>query len=118
MTKADRYFFPIAIAVFALVLVAVFFIRHTAHEDVTLSTHPQADQSANQSYENRSKININTAGIEELAILPGIGDAIAARIVSYREEHGYFSSISDLTQVEGIGSERLLQIQEYITVGG
>lgn len=48
-------------------------------------------------------ININTATVDELKELPGIGDVISARIVAYREEHGFFSSVEELDKVRGIG---------------
>lgn len=49
-------------------------------------------------------VNINTADVSELERLPGIGPALAARIVAYREAHGPFSFCYELTDVSGIGS--------------
>lgn len=48
------------------------------------------------------KININTAGVKELMTLSGIGEAKASDIISYREEHGPFSDISDIMKIQGI----------------
>ncbi len=62
-------------------------------------------------------LNINTASRTELTGLPGIGEALAQRIIDYREAHGGFSSIEELEQVSGIGSKRLDAIRDYITVG-
>ncbi len=59
-------------------------------------------------------VNINTAGVEELESLPGIGQVLAQRIVDYREANGPFRSAEDLTQVEGIGQAILEGMQEYI----
>ena len=67
---------------------------------------------------NGSVININTATALELATLPGIGDVIAQRIVDYRNAHGSFRTVGELTAVEGIGEKRLNAILAYITVGG
>ena len=50
-------------------------------------------------------ININTANIEELMALNGIGEELAGRIVSYREECGLFKSIVDIKNVRGIGEK-------------
>jgi comEA protein len=50
-------------------------------------------------------IDINRAGAEELTSLPGIGPALAQRIVAYREQHGPFASIEALQQVSGIGPQ-------------
>ena len=48
------------------------------------------------------KVNINTADIEELTTLPGIGTAKAKSILSYREEHGKFETIEELKNIDGI----------------
>ena len=62
-------------------------------------------------------ININTASAELLQTLPGIGPALAERIVAYREEHGLFRSIDDLTNVKGIGESVLADFRDLLTVG-
>lgn len=62
------------------------------------------------------KININTATMEELTTLPGIGQAKALSIINYRDANGKFSSIEELMQIEGIKSGVFNKIQEYITV--
>jgi competence ComEA-like helix-hairpin-helix protein len=61
-------------------------------------------------------VNINTASEAILDTLPGIGSVLASRIVEYRQEHGPFQKTTDLTLVEGIGSEKLLTILDLITV--
>ena len=62
-------------------------------------------------------ININTASSEELQTLPGIGPALAERIVTYREEHGLFRSIDDLTNIKGIGVAVLSEFRDLLTIG-
>lgn len=63
-------------------------------------------------------INICSAGKEEFMALPGIGDVLAQRILSYREEFGGFSRVEDLLNVEGIGQKRFEDIIDLITIGG
>ncbi|GAB7386604.1 hypothetical protein BSNK01_04390 [Bacillaceae bacterium] len=61
-------------------------------------------------------IDINTATSEQLQQLPGIGPAKAEAIIAYREEHGPFRSVEELTKVSGIGEKTLEKIRSRITV--
>lgn len=63
------------------------------------------------------KVNINTATASELETLSGIGPALAARIVSDREQHGSFSKPHDITRVSGIGERTYERFADDIVVG-
>ena len=63
-------------------------------------------------------VNINTAGVEELKALPGIGPSKAAAIVAYRDQHGKFKSVDELKQVKGIGEGIYQKLKEEAVVGG
>ena len=70
----------------------------------------------NDSITNVNKtININTATLEELMSINGLGEAKAKAIIKYREENGYFKIIDDLLNVSGIGVALLEKIKEYST---
>ena len=57
-------------------------------------------------------IHLNTATVEQLDELPGVGPVTAQKIVDYREQHGAFSSVDDLDAIPGIGPARLEQLRE------
>ena len=62
-------------------------------------------------------VNINTATVEELKALPGIGPAKAQAIVDYRKENGHFKSVEDLKKVKGIGEGIFGKLKDEATVG-
>ena len=62
------------------------------------------------------KININTATLEELDTLDGIGKSTAEKIIEYRKQNGKFKTIEDLKNVSGIGESKYEKIKEKITV--
>ena len=61
-----------------------------------------------------SKVDINTASAEELAVLPGIGPMLAERIVSYRKENGPFQRVEELLNVNRIGPKTLQRLENMI----
>ena len=63
-----------------------------------------------------SPLDLNAAGAEALTALPGIGETLARRIVDYREEHGPFGAVEDLTKVPGIGQGKLAALEGLVTV--
>ena len=62
-------------------------------------------------------ININTASAAELEALPGIGPALAERIIEYRNEHGPFSTIDALVDVQGVSERMVEDFRDQVTVG-
>src|SRR5690349_19227633 len=61
-------------------------------------------------------LDLNTATVEQLDELDGIGPATAQQIVAYREEHGGFGSVEELDQVPGIGETRLAALRDKVRV--
>jgi competence protein ComEA len=62
-------------------------------------------------------VNINEASQSDLEALPGLGPALAGRIIAHRREHGPFRRIDDLQQISGLGPKNLEQIRPYLTLG-
>jgi competence protein ComEA len=64
-----------------------------------------------------AKVNLNTASVEQLSTLPGVGPKLAARIVEYRQKSGSFRSTQDLMNVKGIGEKNFAKIESWLSVG-
>jgi competence protein ComEA len=62
------------------------------------------------------KINLNTATLDQLESLPGIGEVIGQRILDYRQQHGPFHSVDDLLNVSGIGPSHLADVKDLVAV--
>ena len=84
------------------------------------SDTPKADESQQNPGQTQSAsggvINLNTATLDQLDTLPGIGPAIAKRILEHRDSIGGFTTIDQITQVSGIGESTFAKIKEQITV--
>lgn len=61
-------------------------------------------------------VNLNQASAAELQVLPGVGPALAERIVAYREAQGPFESVDQLAEVKGIGAKSLEKIRGSLTL--
>jgi competence protein ComEA len=62
------------------------------------------------------KVNLNTATLEQLQTLPGVGPAIAKSIVEYRTKVGKFSKIEDILNVKGIGEKKFQRMKDRLTI--
>ena len=76
----------------------------------------QAPPGAGASAAAGGLIDLNTATIDQLETLPGVGPSTAQKIMDYRTDHGGFRSVDDLLNVPGIGPRKLDQIKPHVTV--
>ncbi|ADP33154.1 helix-hairpin-helix domain-containing protein [Bacillus atrophaeus] len=81
---------------------------------------PTQSTTANASVQNgagkEALVNINTASLEELQAISGVGPSKAEAIIAYREENGKFQAVEDITNVSGIGEKSFEKIKSAITV--
>lgn len=64
------------------------------------------------------QVNVNTASVQELQLLPRVGPAIAQRIVEFRNANGPFKTPEELIRVKGIGEKTFANLQPYVAVSG
>ena len=62
------------------------------------------------------RIDINTATMEQLQLLPGVGEVTAQRIIDYRTEHNGFTAIEELMEIKGIGEKTFEKMKQYVKV--
>ena len=102
--------------VFLCVLLALFCHDRTELETAGIETVTEVPQEEIQP--DLTPVDLNTAGAEKLAELPGIGEELARRIVEYREENGPFEQLEDILKVPGIGEGKFAGLEGWIAVNG
>jgi len=76
------------------------------------ATTPKAAATATAT----APVNLNTATVEQLATIPGVGPRMAERIIDYRQKNGGFKKVEDLMNVSGVGEKSFLKMKPLITV--
>ena len=91
---------------FAFILAAASLLFLFSGAALTQKKNPQANP-----------VNLNSASVEELQQVPGIGPATAKSIVNFREKSGPFRRVEDLLAIRGISKQALERMRPYVTVG-
>jgi competence protein ComEA len=84
---------------------------------LAFAAEPASDEQTQSAKTLEGQININTATAAELELLPGVGPAIAQRIVDYRKEHP-FKERNQIMRVKGVGQKTFAKIKDYLTLEG
>ena len=114
-TRAGR---PLAAVMIAAVAVMTLCFAARSANAAPLSLLPYDPPAAADPADREGLVDVNTAGLDELMDLPGIGQARAQAILDDREANGPFRYPEDLIRVKGIGEGVLSGILDQITTGG
>ncbi|MBN2857732.1 MAG: helix-hairpin-helix domain-containing protein [Candidatus Delongbacteria bacterium] len=130
--KTDIYRRTFNGSVFLLVILSVVLFSRTSLcskqndtlTDIVVITENLQDSSENTEQKNiikqltvsKNLVNINSASVEELTVLKGIGITTAEKIVRYRTENGGFKSAEDLMKVKGIGPSKFSAVKDLIDI--
>ena len=113
ITKTEWFLLGLT-GVFLCGLLALFF--HDRTETAGIETAVEVPQE--ELRPDLTPLDLNTAGAEALAELPGIGEELARRVVEYREENGPFETLEDSMLVPGIGEGKFAALEGWIAVNG
>jgi len=117
--KNTKWLLLVLTCVFFCVLLGIFIGRNLTGSYISIDTSGSNVSNGPQDPNKPDgKIDLNSATIEQLQLLPGIGETIAKRILAHRDQIGGFTSISDLLDVYGIGDVKYRELEPYVKVGG
>lgn len=84
--------------------------------EIRSGTSPGDSSTGESGVSSTSKVNLNTATAAELENLPGVGPVMAGRIVAWRQEHGRFSQVQELKEVDGVGAKTYDRLAPLVEV--
>lgn len=113
ITKTEIFLLMLTL-LFLLLILAITFIAPLRRSD-SFTVAPQRQVELEED-ETEWLLNLNEATEEQLQKLDGIGPVLAERIIAYRQEHGDFTSIDQLLEVEGIGEGILGGIRDMLMI--
>ncbi|MBU1863600.1 MAG: helix-hairpin-helix domain-containing protein [Candidatus Omnitrophica bacterium] len=97
---------------FILILTATFVVNSSITAPVYARSNTQTETEVIEV----PVANINTASVDELQMISGIGPTLATRIIRYRSENGKFSTVEDIMKVKGVGTAKFEKIKEHLKV--
>ena len=116
LNKSERILFSIFLLLSSLIILYnIFYIPALPNANIIKKEIIiQDDESENNKIS--GAVNINSASIEDLKKIPGVGEATAKKIIEYREQNGGFLSKEEIMNVSGIGKKKFENMKDYIKI--
>lgn len=118
MNRREMFAGAVLIITLTIGIVAGTLRQERVEESACRESNDQNSDSYRFSIDAYLRLDVNSASVEELMALPGIGPKKASAIVDWRTCNGPFERIEDLTEVKGIGQKTLALIRAYVSTGG
>ena len=105
-------------AVFLCLIIGIFVGRNLtgAYIPVNKVISTDTTDTNNTTQPQDGRIDLNTATLQQLQLIPGVGEVIAQRILDYRTEQGGFHAVEELLHVSGIGEKKFEQMKQYVKI--
>lgn len=116
-SKKEGRIFYIILTIYLVVCIALYAAKELGRQTVTVEASLLTSAQAVEVISDKILVNINTASLDELMTLDGIGEKTALKIIEYRENNNGFLNVDELIEVSGIGEAKLEKLRNSVTVG-